>query len=183
MLETEYRGYKISFSENAENWSCFDIEYSHEKLSKVKERIDRLHLQLRKASSVDCLVMENSHHDTGTAFHEGKIVDYLGVVRSQRPGTFERVNTGPVVDHKVAVVSARRGDKASRRTQNLSEAFAPEAAEMLPAILEQQAIIKRARDEIQRIRKAMPRIQFDQLADLVRASEHVFSEGEHAGNG
>lgn len=177
-LDTEYRGYTIRYGENDEKWWCSDIEFSHERLSKVRERIDRLHLQLRKASSVDCLVMENSHHDSGTAFHEGKIVDYIGVIRSQRPGTFERVYTGPVVDHKVAVVSAKRGDRASRRAQNLSDAYAPEAAEMLPAILEQQAIIKRARDEITRIRKSMPRIQFDQLSDLVKASEHVFQEGE-----
>lgn len=177
-LATEYRGYKIRFGENDETWWCPDIEFSHEKLSKVKERIDRLHLQLRKASSVNCLVMEGAYNDTGTAFYEGKVVDYIGVVRAHRLGSFERIPTGPVVDHTVAVVSAKGGDKASRRSQKLSDAYAPEAADMLPAILEQQAIIKRARDEIKRIRDAMPRIQFDQLADLVRTSERVFVEGE-----
>lgn len=179
-LATEYRGYTIRFGENDEKWSCWDIEFSHEKLSKVKERIDRMHLQLRKASSVDCLVMDGGDDWHPAKFHEGKIVDYVGVVRSQRPGTFERVYTGPVVDHKVAVVSAKTGDKASRRTQVLSDAYAPEAIEMMPAILEQQLIMRNARNEIQRIRAAMPRVQFDQLADLVRASEHVFNEGEIA---
>jgi len=176
-LATEYRGYTIRFGENDEKWWCSDIEFSHENLSKVRERIDRLHLQLRKASSVDCLVMEGSHSDAGTAFHEGKIVDYIGAVRSQRHGTFEREYTGPVVDHKVAVVSAKRGDKAIRRTQNLSDAYAPESADMMPAILEQEGIMRRARDEIKRIKDAMPRVQFDQIGDLVKASEHVFTEG------
>lgn len=177
-MATEYRGYTIRFGENDEKWSCYDIEYSHEKLSNVKERIDRLHLQLRKASSVDCLVMSDIFSDYQNAtMLDGKIVDYIGVIRSQRPGTFEREHTGPVVDHKVAVVSARGGDKPSRRTQNLSDAFSPEAADMLPLILRQQAIIREARAEISRIRAALPRIQFDQLADLVKASEHVFIEG------
>jgi hypothetical protein len=176
-LSTEYRGYTIRFGENDEKWWCSDIEFSHERLSKVRERIDRLHLQLRKASSVDCLIMDLEYADAGSKFHEGKIVDYLGVIRSPRPGAFERVYTGPVVDHKVAVVSARRGEKASRRSQNLSSAYAPEAADMMPLICAQQEIIKRARAEIKRIVSAMPRVQFDQLADLVKASEHVFTEG------
>ena len=177
-LQTEYRGYTITFAENMEQWSCYAIEFSHEKLSKVKERIDRMHLQLRKASSVNCLVMENAWDGQTAKMHEGKIVDYLGVVRAQRKGTFERVYTGPVVDHKVAVVSAKGGEKASRRTQSLSEAFAPEAADMLPVIHEQQAIIRRAKSEIERIKGDMPRVQFSQLDQLVRASEHVFEEGE-----
>jgi hypothetical protein len=180
-LQTTYRGYTIRFGENDEKWSCWDIEFSHEKLSKVKERIDRLHLQLRKASSVDCLVMGGGYRDGEVPkFYEGKIVDYSGVIRSQRPGTFERVHTGPVVDHQVAVVSAKNSlsDKPSRRTQRLSEAFAPEAADMMPDILRQCDIIRDASAEIARIKAAMPRIQFDQLADLVRASEHVFTEGD-----
>lgn len=179
--QVEYRGYTIRFSENEEKWRCWDIEFGHEKLSKVKERIDKMHLQLRKASSVDCLVLEGvgSHDIRNVAtFHEGKIVEYLRPERAVRPGTFERVGTGEIIDHHVAVVSAKRGDKASRRTQMLSNAYALEAADMLPAIHTQQKIIREAEDEIKRIRASMPRIQFEQLADLVRASEHVFSEGQ-----
>ena len=180
-LRTEYRGYDIIFSENMEKWSCYAVDFSHEKLSKVKERIDKLHLQLRKSSSVDCLVMEGGYGEVAAKFYEGKIVDYLGVVRAQKPGTFERVHTGPVVDHSVAVVSAKGGDRASRRSQKLSDAFAPEAADMLPAILEQHDIIDRAQKEISRIKAAMPRVQFADIESLVKASEHVFSEGEVAG--
>ena len=179
-LTTQYRGYDITFSENGETWWCRDIEFSHEKLSKVKERIDKLHLQLRKASSVDCLVLTkgSGYGRDEDVFHEGKIVEYLRPERAKRPGTFERVGTGEIIDHNIAVVSARRGEKASRRTQMLSSAYAPEAVDMLPAIHAQQKIIREAQAEIERIRDAMPRIKFEQLADLVRASEHVFTEGE-----
>ena len=177
-MRTEYRGYEIRFSENMETWECYAIEFSHEKLSKVKERIDRLHLQLRKSSSVDCLVMEGGYDRQPAKFHDGKIVDYIGVVRATRPNSFERVATGHVIDHSVAVVSGKSGEKASRRKQRLSEAFAPEAADMLPAIIKQQEIIRQAESEIKRIKAAMPRIQFSDLDALVKASEHVFTEGE-----
>lgn len=179
-LTTQYRGYDVTFSENGETWWCRDIDFSHEKLSKVKERIDKLHLQLRKASSVDCLVLTggSGYVRDEDVFHEGKIVEYLKPERAIRPGTFERVGTGEIIDHNIAVVSAKRGEKASRRTQMLSSAYALEAANMLPAIHAQQKIIREAQAEIKRIRDAMPRIKFEQLADLVRASEHVFTEGE-----
>lgn len=176
-METEYRGYQIRFSEKEEKWGCYDIEFSHDKLSKVKERVDAMHLKLRKGAAFDCYMLGTERGLTVLA--EAKVIDYIKPIREQRPGTFERVYTGPIIDHEFAVMAKHHGrDRMSRRACSLSNVIDLSAADCLAALndLERQAadLAKRIADA----KAALPRVRFDDLADLVKAASHSFTEGE-----
>lgn len=178
-MQTEYRGYRISYNENADHWNCFDIGYSHEKLSRVKAKIDAMHLKLRKASAVECYTVSmpyNSYKDR-TELIEASVVDYLGPVRKRLP--FEREGTGPVIDHKFAVMSKHRGnDRKSRSTVNLSDLFAPEVEERLAAIHEIEREIEHLHERKRALIQFAPRMELDAFQDLIKASDHKFEEGE-----
>lgn len=65
-MKTVHKGYDITFSETFERWDCQDLKLSHEKLGKLKTKIDTaLRKELRK-SSVTCLAVERGWLTTST---------------------------------------------------------------------------------------------------------------------
>lgn len=61
MIKTEYRGYEIRFSEDADEWTCSDCNIGHQSLQKVKAGIDKLHMKMRKESAVECYEIDVDH--------------------------------------------------------------------------------------------------------------------------
>lgn len=115
-VETTYRGHKIYWSDNADCWTCRDLDgkmQSAPKLSSIKAHIDKLYLSERKQSAVPCFEIGHSGD-----FIEGSVVEYLG----QRVGISWRDPNK--IGHKVAVVARREGSgKPSRREASLDEVF------------------------------------------------------------
>lgn len=44
----QHRGYEIHYSENQDVWRCYDLDYEHARLGKVKEKIDAIEREHRK---------------------------------------------------------------------------------------------------------------------------------------
>lgn len=76
-ITTEYRGYRIIWSDNADEWVSYDAGkgISNPSLAKMKAAIDRIHLSERKAAALR--VFEISEHGSETKT-ESLIVEYLG---------------------------------------------------------------------------------------------------------
>jgi hypothetical protein len=174
-MQTEYRGYEIRFSENSDEWGCYAIGFHHEKLSKVKAKIDAMHLKLRKGAAVDCFVLECARYMGGYSLKEAKVIDYLGPIREKK--SFERVGTGPVIDHEVAVMSTfSDAERLSRRTMSLSNLYVDEAQNHMAGINEIERQIATLQKELSKRKAALPCLPIEMLSDLVKASEHKFEE-------
>lgn len=168
-IETEYRGYKIIYSENGDEWRSFEAGdgMAAPTLSKLKEKIDRLALSERKAASFRCL--EFSEYQ-GFKVIETNIIEYLGPVMdgggwSHKPRYIAR--------QKVASVSVRRGkDRATRRETDLS-VFLHDTPEVRAALGELERL-HRAAEEARRAydeaREAIPRVTVADIDALVKLS-------------
>ena len=66
MIETEHKGYKITYSDNEDVWRCWELNVEHEKLSKLKQRIDRLSLEARKEAAFDARYIGPGYRNAGT---------------------------------------------------------------------------------------------------------------------
>lgn len=174
-MKTEYRGYEIRYAENADEWNCFAIGFSHEKLSKVKAKIDALHLKLRKSAAVDCFVLEGGGYQGESSMTEARVIDYIAPVREKK--SWERVGRGPVIDHEVAVVAKFSGsDKPIRRVMKLSSLHNEEALSHVAGINEIERQIASLQKLRGKLEEDLPRLPFERLSDLVKASEHRFEE-------
>jgi hypothetical protein len=158
-----YRGHKINWSDNSDEWTCYDLSdkvRSSPKLSLIRAAIDRLYLAERKANAVPCF--ELGIHGDRTESH---VSEYLGP-KIDRSWDGRETKTR----HKVAVVAVRSGsERPSRRELELTNLMAstPEAEaawghDRKLYVAEQEA--KRAADEAW---AAIPRLTLDQIAALV----------------
>lgn len=95
-IETEYKGYKIVYGENSEDWTCYTIEFSNKSLATVKRKIDNVDRARRKAGAVPALCI------TDAGIVEVTVVEYEGVKTSRYGGE---------EGHQVYVVGAARFDK------------------------------------------------------------------------
>ena len=178
MLSTEYRGYDIHYSENEDVWTCYDVGASHEKLSRVKAKIDEMHRKLRKANAFHCLDVSFYF---GAKAREATIVEYLGPVRA-KTSAHQRVGDGEVIDHEIAYMSARGGlsEKKSRQKGKLSQ-LALNDTENMRRISEAQRLYAEAekiRKQAQQIVESLDRPTIEHIAELVAASEHRFQEDD-----
>lgn len=161
--ETFYRGHKIRWSDNSDEWTCYDLSdkvRSSPKLSLIKAAIDRLYLAERKANAVPCF--EIGHDGTRT---ESNVVEYLGA-KIQRAWSGGEQRT----EHKVAVVATRKGsERPSRREAKLDDLM-PSNVDVDAAWLHYQslrAIEKRAKAAADAALKAIPRLTLDDVTALV----------------
>lgn len=168
-LETEHRGYKIRYSENGDEWTCYDAGngMTAPTLSKMKEKIDRMALAERKASSFRCLEFSGySSVDT----EDASIIEYLG------PTVEGGGWTGKphyISKHKVASVANRKGkERPTRRESDLSN-FLPDTPEVRAALEDLARLHKvaeEARKAFDAARKAIPRVTVADIAPLVKLS-------------
>lgn len=178
MPSTEYRGYSIRYSENEDVWTCYDVGASHEKLSRVKAKIDDMHRKLRKANAFHCLDVSSYR---GVETQEATIVEYLGPIRA-KTSSYQRVGDGKIIDHEVAYMSARGGlsEKKSRQKGKLSQ-LALNDTQNMRRIGEAQRLYAEAekiRKQAQKIMESLDRPTIDHIAELVAASEHRFQEDD-----
>lgn len=157
MIETEYKGHKIRWSDNEDQWvvSGWD-KMQGPSLAKLKQRIDKELLEVRKAGAVRCLrVMTSLGSST---LEDATVVEYLGgnQVAAMLPVAFDR--TG----------------KLSRQHVNLSY-LAHDTWEVRDAV-ERASALKRKAEELSRqadsIIKAIPRLTVADIPALVKAAQH-----------
>lgn len=161
---TVYRGHTIRWSDNSDEWTCYDLSdkvRSSPKLSRIKAAIDRLYLAERKANATPCY--ELSQHGKRI---ESTVVEYLGA-RTKTSWTGNTTTT----THKVAVVAKREGsERPSRREAELTS-LAPATPEVERAYSEYLALkaeAQAAADKADRAFKAIPRLSLDDIEALVR---------------
>ena len=170
-LETEYRGYLIRYSENGDEWTCYDIASgagaSASTLSKMKAKIDKYLLSVRKDAAVECLELETY---SSLRITESAVTEYLGP-KVEGGGW----NRGPVhvSSHKVAAMAQRTGkDRPSRREASLRD-FIPLSQEAQDAIALAKRLEKVAKDAERAYKEAVaaiPRLTLEDIAELVRIS-------------
>jgi len=176
MISTEYRGYTVQYSENADLWNCPDCGIVDQPtLSKVKERINAMHLKLRKASAMPCFEIAGEVTYSGAKVRalEGTIIEYIGPKKA-RYGY-------PEETHSVAVVSQRPNRDAKSRQEVYLQNLAPDTPEVRAQIAAADALGQIAHEAAEAFRaavRAIPRVQIEDIADLIKASGHTFQEGE-----
>ncbi len=179
-MKTEYKGYTIQFSENAETWGCYNIEFHHASLGKVKERIDKLHRELRKASTVECLVLRSGGYGNRPEFIDAKIVEYSKPIR-EKAAAFERVPTGEIVDHEVyASFVSNMSERAGRNRQALSTVFIDSEYnhQIMAEMRKLHDHAKSLTDRMNELKKTLKTVPSSEIVNLFTASDHKFEEGD-----
>jgi len=179
-MQTEYKGYAINFNENSEEWSCYSISFSHKSLSKVKDKINRLHIDLRKASAIRALSCKTFYSSDLPRFFDATILEYCEPIR-RKETSFERTPTGPICDHVVYASFTDRDDsQPSRKKVNLSDMYqdTPENHKIMAELVSLTKQINQMKKILHETAKRMATIDAALLDPLIEASGHVFSEGE-----
>lgn len=173
-ITTEYRGYSISYSENADEWNCYDCGVSHASLSKVKAKIDALHLKLRKTSSVECLFLGEGYGRAGVT--HATMIDYMGPEYTSGRWP-EKEKT--LVGHKVAAMHRdARKDRPTRQTGRL-ENYAPDTPEVREAVaawVQAEREEEEARQRKEKARNAIPRMTLEMIDGLIKAASAKIEE-------
>lgn len=174
-LETEHRGYRIRYSENGDEWTCFDIGNGKgavaPTLSAMKAKVDKYLLGIRKEAAVPCLAVETYGRLKIT---EATITEYVGP-KVERPSSYSgEGRRGPYISsQRIAAMALRSGnDRVSRQEQAL-ENFAPIGPATDAAIAEAMRCQK-IKDEAEAAFKAavaaIPRLTLNDISELVRVS-------------
>lgn len=172
-LATEYRGYTIRYSENNDTWDCYDCKVSAETLTKAKAAIDALHLKVRKAAAVPCYEIQKEMFSV--ALLDATVIDYLGPAKTSDWVSSKKIVTG----QRVASVCKRRGSaRASRADCHLSSLVKP--GPEVEAIVAELAVLgeakKAASQAFEDAVNRLPKLQIEDIKDLIEASEHRFEE-------
>lgn len=174
-LSTDHRGHTIMWSDNSDNWYCSDFSFSHASLSKVRDNIDKMYRDLRKASSVRCLYVRcGDDPNVG----EATLVEYIGP-KTER-GT-SSLAPPKVVGHRVAAMRlGYGGSRVARQSDSLSD-FAPDTPEVVEAMDKAREKCRAARalmKEADAIVQAIPRLKLADIEGLVRAADTKLQEGD-----
>ncbi|AGH31506.1 hypothetical protein LOKG_00070 [Loktanella phage pCB2051-A] len=169
--EFEYKGYKIRFSENEDKWVSYDAGIDNEKLSKLKQSIDRLSIKARKAASTNALMLE---HGDGE-FTEVDIVEYLGpkIERPRIKGSHHERAPRQVVNHQVATIGqAKHREKPGRILSDFDKLIpnTQDNIDRLAAIRVKGDEMRALQAEIRDMTKAIPRLTLDTIEPLVKIS-------------
>jgi hypothetical protein len=173
-IEIEYRGHVIRYSENADEWTCYDLNsYSSPKLSNVKQRIDKMYLDQRRKSALPCYILEGGYDIHGPLRKiEASIIEYVG---PEHRRDHSRGMTADVVDHKVATTAVRHGNERASRTVSELSGLMADTPEALAAFDQAVALYKKARaawDAYREAVKQIPRVSLDDIPDLVRIASN-----------
>ena len=176
MIETEYRGHRIIYSENQDNWYASDIQNSDAPtLSKVKAKIDKMYLDMRKRSAFNGFEISGHGEPTLTPT---TIVEY---VKEKVERSWSDPSKITSRSHIVAAVAQRGGrEKAARRQCNLDE-IAPDTPETMVAFENAKALwveMRRAEKAYRDAVAAIPRVSFHDITDLVKASSSTLGDEE-----
>ena len=164
--ETTYRGHVIRWSDNSDEWTCYDLSdrvRSSPKLSVIKTAIDRMYLAERKDNAVECHVLGRS----GTRI-DGTVVEYL------KPRIQWQGRSQEYIEHRVAVVYQSAGSTKRARSEKKLDELAPLTAEADTAYQEYLTLKKIADDAVATAKKAfdqIPRLTPDDLTALVELYE------------
>lgn len=179
-MHTEYRSHRILFSENADDWYCSDFSFTHAKLSKVKEHIDKQYRKLRSESAVRCLIIPTSGSYEMIAFRDATIVEY-GTPDRAKTHAFQRVGDGEIVSHNVYVMAERHGEKRpSRKSCALSSLAIDNERnhQIMGEAQDLQVRIKSLQSALQSKLAEITRVSPDMIEGLIRASQTTLTEGD-----
>lgn len=173
-IETEYRGYKLSYAENRDVWECWACNMNAPTLSKLKAKIDKLHLDLRKKSAFDCLLISLGD------VRDVRALDARIVTKRRQEG-FSSVTYKAV---QLRVQKSGRGGGKSTTWSDIEDIapFGPETDAAIERLKRAQEAVRVARDEESAARKAIPRMTDDDPAvrALMEAARTRFEEGADA---
>lgn len=170
-LETEYRGYRIAYSENGDEWTCYEIGRGKgataPTLSKMKAKVDDYLRSLRKQVSITCLEL---HTHFSLKAIDAVVVEYIGPTIDGGAWTSKARH---VSGHKVAAMAMRDGaTRVSRQEYHLTT-FAPISDETYAAIAEakrKEEILKAADRDFKAAVAAIPRLTLADIDQLVKLS-------------
>lgn len=170
-LEVEYRGYRIIYSENMDEWTCFDIGRGKgavaPTLSKMKAKVDDYLRSIRKEAAVNCLEL---HTYGGLKAFEATIVEYLG---PQLDGGAWTSRPKHVSGHKVAAMAQRDGATRVSRQELSLTTLAPIGDATYAAMEEakrREAILRAAERDLKEAIAAIPRLSLADIDALVKLS-------------
>lgn len=172
-LETEYRGYTIRYSENADEFQVLDVQGPKGRaptLSKMKEKIDALYRQEREAAALDCYELQKGSSSPETVLLEARLTEYEGPL-VQRPWAHHQ--KAYISEQKVASISRRGGSsKAARRTAKLENMapIGPETDAAVDEYLRLRGIENEAKAAADAAFAAIPRVTLEDISELVRIS-------------
>ena len=170
-IQTEHRGYTVRYSENEDNWRCYDLDLEDASLAKLKERIDKLLLKVRKESAVDVLIV-GSEHSSHFSVTEGRAIDAKVGFERQR-SSYSGDAKEPIRKVSLGIFSNRRGgDRGGKSFYPISDVSLP-TPEVYAAVAEVERlrkIAKAAEDAVKAAVRAIPRISEDDVAGLIRAA-------------
>jgi hypothetical protein len=171
-LSTDYRGYKITYSENAgDEWCCYDLGkvVTNKTLSGCKAAIDKLLLDVRKAASLKCFELST----TGKLeVNEAVIIEYEGPQIEGGPGSWSG-KPKHIAGQKVYSMARRSdADRASRSRRDISQfaPFGPDTDAAIAEVKRLEVILKDATKARDAAIAAIPRLSIDDIAELVRVS-------------
>jgi len=179
-LTTEHRGYKITYSENGDEWSSYDAGdgMSAPTLSKLKAKIDAMIAKQKKRAGFACIVIEQEGFggSSKTIITDALITGYLGP-KTERKGS-SRFDESVVIGHNVEAVYVatkwgKKDERAARRSAELSS-FCPDTPETHAAIAEANRLhelSKLAEAAHRAAVKAIPRLTIEDIAQLVALSD------------
>lgn len=181
-ITTEYRGYEIKWSDNADEWVCYDAGegVSGSSLLKVKEAIDRINLKARKDAAVPCIELHSSSRGIGKT--ESMIVQYIGP-KIDRVGSYFEGYTQAITGHKVATVGKRRGNKKATRSVNELHKLMPDTPEAHAALAIADQLRKVAIEAdamADAAFKLIPRMQLSDVQRLVEITQTENGENDDA---
>lgn len=157
-LEVQYRGYAIRFSENSEEWTCYDIDYIHASLGAVKRKIDLLDRAQRHKAAIPVLVLVTSGWGGVKDWDEATIVEVVT--------TRHRITEG---HSKVAIVRENGDGRKVRRTTTTEQLIqdTPENRQKLTSLCKRYSDLSRQQNEVLKQIEALPRLTEKDVARLI----------------
>lgn len=175
MIEVSHRGYTIRYADNADEWTCYDVQdakgrsYSSPKLSNVKAAIDKMLLDVRKSNALACFELGIPTSFYGPKKTAAKIIEYV-----ERKVERDHYGKKPdTVRHIVASVAQRgSSERAARRNEDIDK-FMPDTPEAHEAFARFEAAAAREREahaQTQAAFAAIPRVTVEMISELVRVA-------------
>ena len=181
-IETTYRGYKITYGESSDQWGCYDLG-GHGKdthaptLTELKAKLDKFLLTTRKKNAFSCMILrlesktvEGRNASVSVAMMDASIIEYCGPKVETR---ITGLRIPRVVGHKVATTAARGHQGRLTRAETDMEYLAPLGEATDAAISEANrlgAIAEAALADFYKAYKAIPRVQLEDIDELVKIS-------------
>lgn len=61
--ETIYKGFKVRYSENEDEWNAYELNVSDPRLGKLKAKIDKILREARKSAAIPAVLISGIHHE------------------------------------------------------------------------------------------------------------------------